>query len=89
MALTPEQKAAHERLDEAIKDVLRLQGTQGGGPDPTLVDWMVVAEGITWNEDGDSIPAHNVLFRGGQCRLTVALGLLEVGAMLLADNEEG
>ena len=87
MALTPEQKKAHEELDEAIKKVLELQGTFDGGPMPTLVDWIVVVEGISFDEEGDSIGHANTLFRGGQCRRSVALGLLSIGEELLVGED--
>lgn len=88
MALTPEQKAAHEALDEAIQRVLMLQGTQGDEPLPNLVDWMIVAEGITFDEEGDQVGWHNLVFRGGQIRRSVALGLLEIGGELLIPTDE-
>lgn len=83
MPLTPEQRAAHEELDEAIKKVLALQGTEDDAPEPLLVDWMVIIEGVSFRDDGDSQCWHNLLFRGGQCRRTVALGLLDVGLELM------
>jgi len=88
MALTPEQKAAHEELDAAIRKVLSFQGVREGGPPPNLVDWIVVTEGISFDENGDSIGWHNMIFRGGQVRRSVALGLLEIGSDLMIPQEE-
>lgn len=87
MPLTPEQRVAHEELDEAIKKVLALQGTADGGPEPTLVDWIVVVEGISFDDEGDQVGHANTLFRGGQCRRTVALGLLAVGEELMVGED--
>lgn len=93
MALTPEQRKAHEVLDEAIKEVLRLQGVKDEDPDeaepfPMLVDWIVVAEGMRYEENGDSVGYHNIIFRGGQVRLSVALGLLDIGDSMLREGED-
>lgn len=92
MALTPEQKTAHDRLDEALQEVLRLQGVEGEDseevPFPLLVDWIIVVEGVRYEENGDSVGYHNVVFRGGQVRLTVALGLLDIGDTLLREGDE-
>lgn len=91
MPLTPEQRAAHEELDQAIKKVLDLQGRcpeHAEEPMPTLVDWVVVVEGLTFDDEGDSLGWHNILFRGGQCRRSVALGLLDIGVELM-EPEEG
>lgn len=87
MPLTPEQRVAHEELDDAIQKVLALQGTEDGSPLPTLVDWIIVVEGISFDDEGDSIGHANTLFRGGQCRRTVALGLLSVGEELLVQED--
>lgn len=87
MPLTPEQRAAHERLDEAIKEVLALQGVEDDEPMPMLVDWLVVCEGVYYDSEGDSVGYHNILFRGGQCRRSVALGLLDIGADLLDEQD--
>ena len=91
MALTPEQRQAHEELDTAIKKVLELQERcpeHQDEPWPLLVDWLVVVEGVTYDEAGDSLGWHNILFRGGQCRRTVALGLLDVGLELMETTED-
>jgi hypothetical protein len=88
MALTPEAKAAHEELELALQKVLTLQGSEDDGPLPVLVDWLVVVEGMKWDDDGDSVGYHNVIFRGGQVRLTVALGLLEVAHDLLGPDQD-
>lgn len=88
MALTPEQRKAHEELDAAIKKVLELQGMEGDpDPFPMLVDWIVVAEGVTYDDSGDSVGWHNLLFRGGQARRSVALGLLDIGLELMEPQE--
>jgi hypothetical protein len=88
MPLTPEAKAAHDELEAAILKVLAIQGVEGEGDLPLLVDWMCIVEGMRWDEQGDSVGYHNVLFRGGQVRLTVALGLLDVAADLLGPEKE-
>lgn len=88
MALTPEQRQAHEVLDEAIKKVLELQGTANDEPLPTLVDWVVVVEGISFDDDGDQEGWYNILFRGGQARRSVALGLLDIGVELMEPSED-
>lgn len=91
MALTPEQKAAHEELDAAIRRLLETMGQRKDEPDepfPVLVDWLVICEGVTYDEDGDSRGWYNTLFRGGQVRRSVALGLLDIGAELLEPTEE-
>jgi len=88
MPLTPEQRQAHEELDQAIKKVLELQGVEDDGPMPFLVDWLVVVEGVNYDDNGDSMGWHNVLFRGGQCRRSVALGLLDIGVELMEPVED-
>jgi hypothetical protein len=86
--LTPEQKQAHAALDEAVQEVLRHQGAEGGGPLPTLVDWLVVVEGVTFEDNGDNTEWHNIILRGGAGRRSVALGLLDIAAELLEPTED-
>lgn len=88
MPLTPDQLRAHEELDAAIKKVLELQGVEGDEPMPTLVDWIVVCEGMRFDDEGDSVGYHNILFRGGQVRRSVALGLLDIGLELMEPRED-
>lgn len=83
MALTPESMKAHEELDAAMKKVLALQGIKGDYPEPLLVDWIVVCEGVHYDDAGDSLGYYNLIFRGGQCRRSVALGLLDIGVELM------
>lgn len=88
MALTPEQKQAHDELEEAIKKVITLTGTMS--PNAMMAEWMVIIEGITFDEQGDSMIDFGLLFRGGQVRLTTALGMLEISKdQLLSPQEEG
>lgn len=88
MPLTPEQRTAHEELDAAIKKVLELQGVEDDEPMPMLVDWLVVCEGLVYDEGGDAVGYHNILFRGGQARRSVALGLLDIGLELMEPRED-
>lgn len=88
MPLSPESKQAHEELDAAIKKVLELQGVKGDYPKPLVIDWLVICEGVQYDDEGDSLGYHNLLFRGGQCRRSVALGLLDIGVELMEPSED-
>jgi hypothetical protein len=76
MALTPEQKVATEELEAAIMKVVRLH--RALEPESVLVDWMVLVEGMGFEGSGDSLLDFGMLFRGGQVRHTVALGMLSI-----------
>jgi hypothetical protein len=88
---TPEQKAAYETLAEAVTAALKLQ-PDWQGPDqeglPVVVDWILVAEGMRWTQEGDEEECWHVLTPNGTIRSTVALGLLEIGKAMMMDQDD-
>lgn len=74
MALTTEQKAASEKLGQAIVDLVSLlgDGLQAG----VVTDWIVVAAQDKFDNDGDRVTSYNVLYRDGSLPDHIARGLM-------------
>lgn len=90
MGLTPEQKALYEKLDEAIKAVLAtlpLWVGRGEQP-PHLVDWVVVAEGMRYDADGEEEECWHLVTPNGSIRSSVGIGLMEIGKAMMQETED-
>ena len=85
MPMTPEQKAANEQLEEAVKAILSAYPTILG-EDTILVDYTLIAEGMRFTEDGTSLTQVGLAYRGGDCRATIVLGQLQLAADIVMDS---
>jgi hypothetical protein len=74
-AVTPEQKAANERLTEAIQEARQAYGYEDGY---LVTDWVVLTAETRYDEDGDQICAYGRLHQDGAMADHRVLGLLEV-----------
>jgi len=80
LAKTLAQKAADKALDEAMDRVVDAYKLL---PRETLVDYVVVIEGITLDDEGETDgEGFGLAFRHGHCRSTAAIGLLHKGLEL-------
>lgn len=77
MSFTPEQKAANEKLEEAIQGVVGAYNLIPGGA--VVTDYMVVGESIGFHENEDTSTGVFLAFRGGRIRNSVAIGLFDLG----------
>lgn len=77
MSLTPEQKAANEQLEKAVMAVIEAYGSIPPGYNVT--NYMVVGESIGFHEDDNTDTAVFLLYRDGQIRATVGVGLFDLG----------
>lgn len=84
--MTPEQKAATERLHEAI---LATQTAFGYDNQFMVTDWMVLTAETRFDDDGDQISAYSRLYSNGQMPDYRALGLLEVHRTYLRNRLGG
>jgi hypothetical protein len=89
--LTPEQKAANERVQTAIKEYLQLLGLPA---DEVMGDWMAIVSSVGWDEEGDPKNAYYLIFANGALQEHVGLGLLAKAQDLMingyrAEDDEG
>jgi hypothetical protein len=77
VTFTPEQKAANEQLEDAIKEVVKAYDMMGEGR--VITDYMVIGETIGFHDDEDTSSGVFLAFRGGRIRNSVALGLFDLG----------
>jgi hypothetical protein len=77
MTFTPEQKAANEKLEEAIKEVVKAYSMISESA--VITDYMVIGETIGFHADEDTSTGVFLAFRGGRIRNSVALGLFDLG----------
>lgn len=81
MPRTAEQRAADERLREAIWDVIKLMPAPDGGEPPeaagVLTKFMVIAVQVKFDDAGDPTDALNILFSDGHVLGYEAEGLLK------------
>ena len=85
MSESPEVKAAQENLDEAVQRMHRALGSDGGS---LFVDYVLIIEGSKLDEEGHGITVVDTVFRGGEMRLTTALGLMDLGYDRVKDGSE-
>lgn len=82
MPLTPEQKAANDRLHEAVVDMI---GTVGNGMEDGLVtDWVIVAAQEKFDDEGDRVTSYNMVYRDGSLPTHITTGLLRCGLDLIS-----
>jgi hypothetical protein len=69
-----EQRAAYERLAQAIEEVARNEGTQG-----VLTEWVVVFAAQRFDDDGDGLTQVGITLPdgGGQVPYHRVMGLLD------------
>ena len=77
MSFTPEQKAANDKLEDAIQEVIKVYNLLADGS--VVTDYMVVGEAMGFHEDDRSSTQVFLAYRGGQIRNSVALGLFDLG----------
>ena len=72
--MSSEEKAAYQRLEEAIEEVCRLEGYQG-----VPIEWVVIAASQRFDEDGDGITQVGTLLPdgGGAIPYHRVMGLLD------------
>lgn len=82
MALTPDQRAASEKLGEAIVNLVSLcgDGLQVG----VVTDWVVVAAQDKFADDGERITSYNTLFSNGSLPDHIARGLMHSALDMLS-----
>jgi hypothetical protein len=74
---TPEQSAADDALEEAVKAVV---GAYNLTADRSMIaDYIVVGETIKFDEDGDEECGIFVAWRNGHGRITTTIGLFDLG----------
>jgi len=69
-----EQRAAYERLAQALEEVARNEGTQG-----VLTEWVVVFAAQRFDDDGDGLTQVGITLPdgGGQVPYHRVMGLLD------------
>lgn len=77
MTFTPEQKAANEKLEEAVQAVVKAYELIPS--DTVITDFMVVGESIGFHDNEDTSTGVFLAFRGGRIRNSVAIGLFDLG----------
>lgn len=88
---TPEQEKADAELEQAINNCLlaysdKLPSTAGNA---MLIDFVVAVETLKFGEEGrEDIEAVSVLFKHGQMRRTVAIGILSEALSLFDPDED-
>lgn len=85
MPMTPEVRAATEKLEEAIKGMYHACATQPGS---LLIDWIVVMEGMAYDDEGDRFTVMDMAFPNGQCRTTSAIGMLTLAHDKIVESPE-
>jgi hypothetical protein len=69
-------------LQRKLDDLVVEMGLVGEGD--TVVDYVLVVEGMHYDPDKDaSVPSYGMAFQGGECRRTTAMGLTRVGLQIL------
>lgn len=76
MGKTPEQSKADDMLEEAVTAVVKAYSLTPSGS--VMTDYMVLGEAVKWHDDGEECDIF-AAFRNGHCRLTTALGIIELG----------
>lgn len=83
---TDDQRKADTQLDEAITVVCEAYGLFS---DKVMLDYVVVAEAVEFNDEGDiEKEYYSLTFRRGNARTSVALGLLDKAKTILLDSPE-
>jgi hypothetical protein len=84
---TPEQKAADEALEQAIRQCLEAYGVFEDS-ELVMTEFVCAVEGQSWDEDGNSITDVGLLFRGGQMKHSTAIGLVIQASDMLRHGEQ-
>jgi hypothetical protein len=78
----PEVKAAQDKLDEAMRELVRVCAEHGVpliGDGAMIVGYAAVVEGMKYDEDGHTMTSLGHVYDGGEMRLPTAIGLLSLG----------
>lgn len=90
MPRSPEQKAADERLRQAIWDVVKLmrpaEGQEPSEAAGVLTKYIVLAVQIRFDDDGDPTDSLNILFSDGSMLGYEAEGILKMADRTFADG---
>jgi hypothetical protein len=82
---TAEQRAANNKLEEAVQAVAQAYPTILNGA--SLIDFTVIMEGLRYNNDTDeSLTQVGLAYRGGECRATIVLGQLALAHDIVMDS---
>lgn len=82
MAKTLAQKAADKQMDEAVLRMVEAYKMLPEGSN--MVDYVTVIEGIGMDEEGEiDGEGYGLGFRHGNCRTSVAIGILTKGLEML------
>lgn len=83
---TADQRAADTAVREAIEQAVRAYGLIP--PDATMVDFVIVIEGLRYrdNAEDEHDEFRALLYREGIARTSVALGLLDLGRVMIHDD---
>lgn len=80
-----EQRQADARLAQAVQAVSEAYGYLP--PGAVLADFVVVAEAVSYDDDGATREHHSLAMRDGSGRTSVTLGLLNYGIHLLLHGQ--
>jgi hypothetical protein len=85
MTITPEQREAQQRLQDAIENHCRVwtphEETPVGGE--MLIDWAVVMHLTGYNEEGHEVAAYRLAYTNGEMPQHRAVGLFEYASYLV------
>jgi hypothetical protein len=84
MQRSPEQKVADEALRAAIETLARMDSE--GENDGVLVDFMVVAQYASFDDEGHEVSAYFLQFPNGALATHRAVGLADYAKALLLRN---
>jgi hypothetical protein len=88
----PEIKAAQEALDNAVRELIRVCANHGEpliGDDTKeafLSGYVMVLDGTSYNEEGDTVTSIGHVYDGGQMPLPQAVGLMKLGMWSLLEG---
>lgn len=84
MNRTPEQVAADNRLDSAIREVAAAYRLAEGA---LVTTWVISAATSYFDAEGDECTGTVLLFPGGNLPTYIAVGLLETARVMLLHGE--
>jgi hypothetical protein len=84
MRMNPQQKAAQEKLEEAVQQHV---AAYRGDDDGVIADWILVTSTSGYDADGDGTSGYYMAYQGGEMSEHRAVGLLEWGKHMLTIGE--
>lgn len=91
MPLTPEQKAANDKLHDDIQSIVDLYRTahveDGANEDHgVVVDWVVIIQTQGFDADGDTESGYYMAFSNGEMPDHRAIGLFAMGTQMIHEG---